>query len=108
MVHYSGQNLNLNLNFWILFSVFELESQFLDLILVFLISGSYFGVFGILISWNVKKDAVILFTGHLVYLYGRLVISGVQSLPKMIVDWFSWRPQTYQSSHTAYVQLYIF
>ena len=30
---------------------------------MFLISGSYFGVFGILISWSVKKDAQILFTG---------------------------------------------
>ena len=27
---------------------------------MFLISGSYCGVFGILISWNVKKDAPIL------------------------------------------------
>ena len=35
---------------------------------MFLISGSYFGVFGVLISWNVKKDAQILFTGHLVYM----------------------------------------
>ena len=32
---------------------------------MFLISGSYFSVFGILISWNVKKDASIRFTGHL-------------------------------------------
>ena len=37
---------------------------------MFLISGSYFGVLGILISWNVKKDAQILFMGHLVFMYG--------------------------------------
>ena len=37
---------------------------------MFLISGSDFDAFGILISWNVKKDAPILFTGHLVYMYG--------------------------------------
>ena len=36
---------------------------------MFLISGSYFGVFGILISWDVNKDAPIHFTGHLVYMY---------------------------------------
>ena len=53
---------------------------------MFLISGSYFGVLGILISWNVKKVAPILFTGHLVYMYGWLIISGAHSLPKIIVD----------------------
>ena len=37
---------------------------------MFLISGSYFTVLDILISWNVKKDGPILFTGHLVYMYG--------------------------------------
>ena len=35
---------------------------------MFLISGSYFGFFEILISWNVRKGASILFTGHLVYI----------------------------------------
>ena len=37
---------------------------------MFLISGSYFSVLGILISWNVKTDDPILFMGHLVYMYG--------------------------------------
>ena len=37
---------------------------------MFLISGSYFSVLGVLISRNVKNDGPILFTGHLVYMYG--------------------------------------
>ena len=35
-----------------------------------LISGSYFSVLAILISWNVKKDGPVVFMGHLVYMYG--------------------------------------
>ena len=57
-------------NVYLRLCVFELESEYWDLILVFLISGSYFSVLGILISWNVKEGALILFTGHLVYMYG--------------------------------------
>ena len=51
---------------------------------MFLISGSYFSVLGILISWNVKKDGPLLFTGHLVICMDDLSFQEPKVYPRLL------------------------